>query len=49
MLEHLKTKYPVVFSTPTFPIDRGEIVFEHKINLRDNNAEPPKKRLYPLD
>jgi hypothetical protein len=39
----------VVFETPTFPVNRGELVFEHAIRLKDESAEPPKKRLYPLD
>ena len=50
MLSDLQLKHPVVFETPTFPVERGEgICFEHKIHLKDGSADPPRKRLYPLD
>ena len=50
MLVELQSKYPVVFETPSFPVQRGEgIVFEHEIRLKDDKADPPRKRLYPLD
>ena len=47
----LKTKYPEVFSEPKYPVDRSNCPqkFEHKIPLVDENAPPPKRKLYPLD
>ena len=49
-LANLKRKYPVVFSEPSYPVDRsGSTVFEHSIPLKDENAPAPKRRLYPLD
>ena len=49
-LQRLKNKFPSVFSDPVYPVDRsGGIVFEHSIPLKDENADPPKRRLYPLD
>ena len=40
-----------MFSEPTFPIDRSAvgIEFEHEIRLKDETADPPKRKLYPLD
>lgn len=40
-----------MFSDPVYPIDRSDapIQFEHQIPLKDENAEPPKRKLYPLD
>lgn len=37
-----------MFTDPTFPIHRAEF-FQHKINLKDETADPPKRKLYPLD
>ena len=50
-LSRLKTKYSDVFSEPTYPIDRSDapMQFEHQIPLKDESAEPPKRKLYPLD
>ena len=49
-LKRLKCDYSTVFAEPTYPVDRsGERVFEHNIPLKDENAPPPKRRLYPLD
>ena len=50
-LDLLKTKYPEVFSTPAYPVDRTQCgkVFEHTIPLVDENASPLKRKLYPLD
>lgn len=47
----LKTKYPEVFCEPKYPVDRsdGPMKFEHAIPLVDENASPPKRKLYPLD
>ncbi len=34
-----------------FPIDRSDVGvdFEHEIRLKDESADPPKRKLYPLD
>ena len=50
-LEYLKNWYPVVFSEPTYPVDRPDcpVIFQHRIPLVDENAPPPKHKLYPLD
>ena len=47
----LKKKYAQVFSEPTYPVDRSDCPqqFEHAIPLVDENAQPPKRKLYPLD
>ena len=37
-----------MFTEPTYPINRDKPI-EHEIRLIDENKEPPKKRLYPLD
>ncbi len=42
-LARLKSKYSVVFSEPSYPVDRsGSVMFEHSIPLKDENAPPPK-------
>ncbi len=39
-----------MFAEPTYPVDRSDgRVFEHNIPLKDEDAPPPKRRLYPLD
>ncbi len=40
-----------MFAEPTFPIDRAGtgVDFEHEIRLKDESADPPKRKLYPLD
>ncbi len=49
-LNRLKHDYAPVFAEPVYPVDRSaERVFEHTIPLKDENAPPPKRRLYPLD
>ncbi len=49
-LRRLKQKYKSVFAEPQYPVDRsGGTVFEHSIPLKDADAPPPKRRLYPLD
>ena len=50
-LKRLQQKYPVVFGEPQYPIDRSDCKddFVHKIPLRDPEAPPPKRKLYPLD
>ena len=50
-LDRLKQRYSTVFSDPTYPIDRSDapLQFEHRIPLKDESAEPPKRKLYPLD
>ena len=37
-----------MFEEPKYPITRKQN-FEHTIKLKDPNAQPPKRRLYPLD
>ena len=44
----MKTSFPSVFTEPSFPIHRSEF-FQHKIPLKDPTADPPKRKLYPLD
>ncbi len=49
-LASLKSKYPGVFSEPSYPVDRSSgQVFQHSIPLKDESADPPKCSLYPLD
>ena len=50
-LQRLKNQYSDVFADPSYPIDRSDapIKFEHQIPLKDENAERPKRKLYPLD
>ena len=50
-MSHLKDKYPQVFEEPVYPVDRSACPaqFEHEIPLVDENATPPKRKLYPLD
>lgn len=40
-----------MFSEPVYPVDRSDCPtqFEHSIPLKDENAAPPKRKLYPLD
>ena len=47
----MKHKYASVFSKPTYPVDRNTCpqTFQHCIPLKDENAPPPKRKLYPLD
>ena len=51
MIELLKQKYGTVFTEPQYPIDRSDVGvnFEHEIVLKDPSADPPKRKLYPLD
>jgi hypothetical protein len=46
-MEMLKQDYSDVFSEPKFPIERAAHR-QHHIKLKDPNAEPPRRRLYPL-
>lgn len=48
-LARLKSEFPEVFETPVFPVKRDNECFEHRIPLVDETADPPKRRLYPLD
>ena len=50
-MQYLKNKYSTVFSEPEYPVDRSNCpqIFEHAIPLKDENAPPPKRKLYPLD
>lgn len=48
-LARLKKKFPEVFATPVYPVERSGVKFEHKIPLIDENAPAPKRKLYPLD
>lgn len=43
----LKKEFGSVFTEPTFPIKRPQHM-QHKIELVDPTAPPPKRRLYPL-
>ena len=46
----MKKQFPSVFADPVYPVDRsGGRVFKHTIPLKDESANPPKRRLYPLD
>ena len=47
----MKAKYPEVFAESVYPVDRSNCPqqFEHSIPLIDENAAPPKRKLYPLD
>ncbi len=47
-LAELKVQYPAVFAEPTFPVERPPS-FQHKIVLKDEQIDPPRKKLYPLD
>ena len=44
-------KYPEVFSEPNYPVNREgcQANIKHEIRLLDEKAEPPKRRIYPLD
>ncbi len=46
-MQQLKTEFSTVFTEPTFPIARPDHL-QHKIELQDPTAPPPKRRLYPL-
>ena len=48
-LARLKSEFSEVFETPVFPVKRENECFEHRIPLVDETADPPKRRLYPLD
>ena len=44
-------KYPEVFAEPKYPVNRDGCTanIKHQIRLIDEKAEPPKRRIYPLD
>lgn len=46
-MQMLKHTFGNVFTEPKFPIKRDETM-QHKIELKDPQAPPPKRRLYPL-
>lgn len=48
MLEALKTSHSKVFAEPVYPVDRDEL-FQHQIRLKDPAADPPRRKIYPLD
>lgn len=50
-LKELQQKYGSVFADPVYPVDRSNcpVEFQHSIPLQDENAVPPKRKLYPLD
>ena len=50
-MRRIKRKHPTVFAEPKYPVDRTDTghVFQHSIPLKDESADPPKRRLYPLD
>ena len=41
--------YPRVFEEPTYPLKRDDPDFYHKIRLLNEQDQPPRKKLYPLD
>jgi hypothetical protein len=51
LLKALKLAYPTVFEEPKYPMkrDNTDEDFAHKIRLLDEHAQPPRKKLYPLD
>ena len=50
LLGELQTKFAPVFKEPTFPINRAHPErFEHRIRLKDEAAQPPRRKIYPLD
>lgn len=50
MLDELQRTYPAVFQEPAFPIQRpNPKMYEHKIRLKDEDAPPPRRKIYPLD
>ena len=48
MLETLKTSHSSIFEEPKYPVSR-DTLYQHEIKLKDPNADPPSKKLYPLD
>ena len=50
-LVELETTYPRVFEEPVYPVQRQGLTvnFEHKIDRKDESADPPKRKIYPLD
>ena len=49
-LEELKLKYSDVFQEPSYPLRRGgDPVYAFRIPLKDQQKDPPRKKLYPLD
>lgn len=48
-LADIVREFPEVFSTPSYPIERDTPGFDHVIRLRDETADPPRRRLYPLN
>ena len=47
-LEALKKSHASVFSEPTYPVERDKL-FQHEIQLKDPAADPPRRKIYPLD
>ena len=50
-MQELKQDFESVFTVPTYPIDRSDAPWQiyHDIQLKDPNATPPKRKIYPLD
>ena len=51
-MKQLQAQFPRCFAEPSYPVDRGPELnkyFEHGIDLVDESAPPPKRKLYPLD
>lgn len=48
MLERLRKSHASVFDEPVYPVAREE-VFQHQIRLKDPGADPPRRKMYPLD
>ena len=48
MLESLKKSHSNIFEEPKYPVARDSL-YQHEIKLKDPNADPPRKKLYPLD
>ena len=48
MLESLKSSHSNIFKEPKYPVSR-DTLYQHEIKLKDPNADPLRKKLYPLD
>ena len=50
-LADLEKTFPTVFQEPQYPVQRPGLTvdFEHKIDKKDESADPPKRKIYPLD
>ena len=50
-LAGLETQFPRVFEEPVYSVQRPGLTvkFEHKIDRKDESADPPKRKIYPFD